>query len=246
MDLQELVKKLEKEYDEGNQIKILQEIGAKLINEYEIEVGNLTIEPLLVEAYYYHKKNFPDTTVHAAKESDAPTYKLARERQKNHFGELYVHYGTNDGIDVILSLRNDYYLSFLIKNAQIKKNDLINNEMTTQCKISEMLCKECDKCSECQKGNKCKYYGEKILKLVKPKNYEITFVKRKGLTNDYASKPLAALPINKIRDYPFTAGQSRTDIIQCYIKKKLQTEGYNEEQLKQLAKGLINWKKLKG
>ena len=246
MNLQELVEKLKNENNEEKQIKILQEIGAKLINEYEIEVGNLTIEPLLVEAYYYHKKNFPDTAVHAAKESDAPTYKLARERQKNHFGELYVHYGTKDGIDVVLSSSNDYYLSFLIKNAQIKKNDLINNEMTTQCKISEMLCKECDKCSECQKGNKCKYYGEKILKLVKPKNYKVTFVKRKGLTNDYASKPLAALPINKIRDYPFTAGQSRTDIIQCYIKEQLQTEGYNEEQLKQLAKGLINWKKLKG
>lgn len=238
--LRDKVCKLEAAYDKEEQVRILQEIGAELINEYVIEVGNMVIEPLLVEAYYYHKDKFPDNSVHAGKESNAPTYKLARQRQKNHFGELYVHYGTKDGIDVVLSTNDEYDLSFLIKNA------LVDNKMVTQCKISEMLCEKCDKCNDCQKGAQCKYYGKVILKSAKPKNFEIVFVKRRGLTNDYANEILAALPINKIRDYPFTAGQSVTEIVRCYIEEQLRTEGYNEDQLKQLAKGIIAWKKLKG
>lgn len=239
-DLKKLIGKLQNEHDPKEQEKILQEIGAELINKYEIKIGNLTIEPLLVEAYYYHRGKFPDISAHAAKKSDAYTYELARQRQKNHFGELYVHYGTKDGIDVVLSTSNDYYLSFLIKNA------LINNEFAKQCKISEILCKKCDKCNECNKGFKCKHYGKVILTTVKPKNFEIVFVKRKGLTNDYASKSLAALPINKIKEYLFTAGQCRTEIIRRYIEEQLKKEEYNEEQLKELAKGIIAWKKLKG
>ena len=52
-EMKNLVKELEQEYDDKRQVKILQEIGKKLINEYEIKIGEFTIEPLLVEAYYY-------------------------------------------------------------------------------------------------------------------------------------------------------------------------------------------------
>lgn len=222
------------------QIKILQEISAKLINEYEIKIGNLTIEPLLVEAYYYHEEKFQDNSVHAANESTANTYELARARQEDNFGKLYVHYGTKDGIDVVLS-NGKYYLSFLIKNA------LINNEFATQCKVSQILCGNCDYIDKCDKGINCKYYKTNILKHKDNiENTEIVFVKRKGLKNEYKDKLLAALPIYKIKNYAFTSGECITNIVKNYIESQLKTESYDEEKLKELASGLIAWKKLKG
>ncbi len=238
--LEKLVNELVAESNEEKQIKTLQDIGKLLLTEYIIQVGDLTIKPLLVEAYYYNN-NFKDNSVHAAKESDANTYKLARARQENNFGELYVHYGTKDGIDVVLS-NGKYYLSFLIKNA------LINNEFATQCKVSEMLCRNCDYNSKCNKGIECKYYdGTKILMhRYNTDNSEIVFVKRKGLKNKYKDELLAALPIYKIKNYAFTSGECKTNIVKNYIESQLKTESYDEEKLKELASGLIAWKKLKG
>ena len=245
-ELRKLVKELEQLTDKKEIVAKLQEIGAELINKYEIKVGNVTIEPLLVEAYYYDKDKFPDDSAHAAKESKANTYELARDRQKNHFGELYVHYGTKDGIDVVLS-DGEYYLSYLIKNA------LINENFASQCKISEKLCSSCDRYNSClgndkNKGFGCKHYGENILVKVNPKEYEIAYAKRKGLKNATANLRLSALPIKpkeKIMDYPITAGQSRTEIIREYIENQIKKGGYNEDELRNLAKGLIRWDKFK-
>ena len=192
-ELKKLVENLEKENDEKKQERILQNIGKLLLTEYIIQIGNLTIKPLLVEAYYYNS-NFKDNSVHAANESNANTYELARARQENNFGELYVHYGTKDGIDVVLS-NGKYYLSFLIKNA------LINNKFAAQCKVSQILCGNCDYNDKCNKGINCKYYGTNILKHKDNiENTEIVFVRRKGLTNEYKDKSLAALPIYKINN----------------------------------------------
>lgn len=238
-NLEELVENLEKENDEKKQEKILQNIGKLLLTEYIIQINDLIIKPLLVEAYYYNS-NFKDNSVHAAKESNANTYKLAKARQENNFGELYVHYGTKDGIDVVLS-NGKYYLSFLIKNA------LINNEFATQCKVSQILCENCDYNGKCNKGMNCKYYETKILKHRNNiGNSEIVFVRRKGLTNEYKDKLLAALPIYKIKDYAFTPGESKTNIVKNYIESQFKMESYDEEKLKELASGLIAWKKLKG
>lgn len=232
----EIVANLEGDHKE-EQIKILKEIGAKLINEYVIQVGNLRIEPMLVEAYYYHKEKFGDKSVHAAySDSNASTYKLARERQMNKFGELYVHYGCKDGIDVVLS-NGDYYLSILIKNA------LINGEFKKQCAISETICSTCDKCNECDKGFKCKYYGEKVLK--KKDHYidkNIVFLARKGIKGDFADKKLAALPIDEIRKYPFTPGECATTLIKNYIKEQLESGHTEKAKLKELSKGIVAWK----
>lgn len=237
--LRELVENLEEEKNDKKQEKILQNIGKLLLTEYIIQIGNLTIKPLLVEAYYYNS-NFKDDSVHAANESNANTYELARARQENNFGELYVHYGTKDGIDVVLS-NGKYYLSFLIKNA------LINNKFAAQCKISQILCGNCDYNDKCNKGINCKYYGTNILKHKDNiENTEIVFVRRKGLTNEYKDKSLAALPIYKIKNYAFTSGESKTNIVKNYIESQLKTESYDEEKLKELASGLIAWKKLKG
>ena len=221
-------------------VPILQKIGKLLLTEYIIQIGNLTIKPLLVEAYYYNNSNFKDDSVHAANKSNANTYKLARDRQENNFGELYVHYGTKDGIDVVLS-NGKYYLSFLIKNA------LINNKFAAQCKVSQILCGNCDYIDKCIKGINCKYYGTNILKHKDNiENTEIVFVKRKGLKNEYKNKLLAALPIYKIKNYAFTAGECKTNIVKKYIESQFKTESYDEEKLKELASGLIDWKKLKG
>lgn len=240
-ELKCFVKELEKERDLKRQKEILQRIGAKIINTYVIKVGTVMIEPFLVEAYYYHKGKFEDTSVHASKPSKAPTYELARQRQQNHFGELYVHYGLKDGIDIVLSLHNGSYLSFLIKNA------LVNGEWATQCKISEKICEKCNNQNKCKKGIECSYYGEIVISPRKePQNLNIVFVPRKGIPNDCTKTPLAALPINKIRDYQFTAGKSRTAIVQCYIKKELMKNPQEKEllKLKKLAYGLVSWNEL--
>ena len=226
-------------------IKHLKEICEMFLNEYVIKIGKLTIEPLLVEAYYYHEGRFEDTSVHAAKDSKAPTYQLARERQKNNFGKLYVHYGTKDGIDIVLSLGDGYYLSLLIKNA------LVNGEWATQCAISEKICGKCYKRSEC-KGQDCLHYGEIVLEPVENKKQEIVFFPRKGVKGDFAMEPLAALPIDRIKDYPFTTGISRSEIVKAYIREKYmrtylhtknpEERAKEEKRLKTLAHGLIAWK----
>ena len=242
-ELKRLVNELEGAADK---VQKLNEIGEKLLNEYEVKIDNMVIEPLLVEAYY-NSNDFPDDSVHAAKKSNANTYTLAKQRQKNNYGELYVHYGRKDGIDIVLS-NGDYYLSFLIKNALIHIIEPPQcGIFAKQCKISEMLCEKCDGMANCEKGMACKYYGKKVLKSVQPKNNEITFVKRKGLKNSYADKPMAALPINKIKekDYNFTSVESSTENNKAYIEKQISMKDYDEEKLKDLAKGLIAWKTFK-
>lgn len=219
-------------------IKMLQQICEKLLNEYVIKIGETSIEPMLIEAYYYHSGKFEDTSVHASKNSAAQTYELARDRQKNNFGKLYMHYGTKDGIDIVLSRSDDYYLSFLIKNA------LVDGEWATQCAISKKVCEKCNNCGEC-KGCKCKYYDDIVLESVDSKDWEIVFLPRKGIKNNFANEPIAALPINKIKeqDYEFTPGISRTEIIKKYIKENIQEK--DEQELKELARGFVAWEKCK-
>ena len=223
-EMKNLVKELEQEYDDKRQVKILQEIGKKLINEYEIKIGEFTIEPLLVEAYYYatEDKKFADCSVHAAGSETSNTAKLARARQKNNFGELYVHYGTNDGIDLVLS-DGDYYLSFLIKNS------LINGDLAIQSVASKTICEKCNKHKndECDGGKECKYYGEKILRKVTDKNLELVSLPRKGTNGFYACAPLAMLAIDslKIENKYYTAvanslGKGRQWVLAKYALDK--------------------------
>ena len=112
-DLKCLVKKLEKTSNEKEQIRLLQEIGDKLLTEYVIVIPtlNVTIEPLRVEAYYYpynDTSKFDDPCAHPS------------STKVNNFGHLYFieeKYGY-PGVDLCLSL-GDYYLSFLIKNSRV-------------------------------------------------------------------------------------------------------------------------------
>lgn len=197
LTLEELVEKLATKSVEEEQIKILQEIGTKLINEYEICVGNLTIEPMLVEAYYYHDKKFRDKSVYSAKDKDSNDVKYARSRQQKNRGKLFIHY--NDwGIDVCLTDSDDYYLSYLIKNA------LVNGEWQTQKQIGLEVCQKCSKYNECKSIWDCQYNNVVVLKKVSPKDQETIFVQRKGLTSGFVDEKLAALSAEAICEYDFS------------------------------------------
>ena len=87
--------------------KELQLLGKKLLTEYVIKIGNIEVEPLWVEAYYYDQNKFPDCNTHMS------------DKQKNRFGQLYFHEKGRGGLDICLSApvpdHEDYYLSVLLK-----------------------------------------------------------------------------------------------------------------------------------
>ena len=176
--MKELVKDLEKKHNDKEQIRILQEIGSKLINNYVIQIGNLTIEPLLVEAYYFNttKNSFIDDNCHQ------------NPKQKGRFGKIYQHTKTevNGGIDICLSpkkeeIEDNYFLSFLIKVARI------NGKPYKQEAINSKLLKEIDVDAES---------FDNVLKPIKRKDVDIICVPRKGThKGKFAHAPLAMLSV---------------------------------------------------
>ena len=120
----DLVRQLENTSEKTAQLKILQEIGKKLLTEYVIKVGDITIKPLWVEAYYSDTNTgFVDEAVHG------------NECQKNQYGALYFHHKTDDqrsGVDICLSCGN-YYLSYLLKYT------LVNGIFKSQAQLSSMI-----------------------------------------------------------------------------------------------------------
>ena len=113
--------------------KELQLIGRMLVTDYVIKIGNITIEPLWVEAYYSNvAKGFADPFIYGKEE-------------QSEFGILYFHHKTDDsrsGVDICLSLcdetKNKYYLSYLLKYT------LVNGEFTTQSQLSAKIRKAYD------------------------------------------------------------------------------------------------------
>ena len=120
----DLVRQLENTSEKTAQVKILQEIGKKLLTEYVIKIGDITIKPLWVEAYYSDTNTgFVDEAVHG------------NECQKNQYGALYFHHKTDDqrsGVDICLSCGN-YYLSYLLKYT------LVNGIFKSQAQLSSMI-----------------------------------------------------------------------------------------------------------
>lgn len=102
-----VVEQLVKATDPNEQIRILQEISKTILTKYVIQIGDFTIEPLWVEAYYYDQKTFPDCNTHM------------NDKQKNRFSQLYFHKKGHGGLDICLSEpvqdHEDYYLSVLLK-----------------------------------------------------------------------------------------------------------------------------------
>ena len=122
--MEDLINQLTSTHDKDAQVKLLQEIGKKLLTEYVIKIGDITIKPLWVEAYYSDTNTgFVDEAVHG------------NECQKNQYGALYFHHRTDDqrsGVDICLSCGN-YYLSYLLKYT------LVNGVFKSQAQLSSMI-----------------------------------------------------------------------------------------------------------
>ena len=117
-ELEQMVNALAEIEESGKQgrckrIDQLQKICDKILGEYVIEIGEITIEPLRLETYYYHPGKFEDPSVH-------------KKPQQKTFARLYLHKEDETelkskgfgGVDICLSC-GDYYLSFLVKNSRI-------------------------------------------------------------------------------------------------------------------------------
>ena len=122
--MEDLINQLTSTHDKDAQVNFLQEIGKKLLTEYVIKVGDITIKPLWVEAYYSDTNTgFVDEAVHG------------NECQKNQYGALYFHHKTDDqrsGVDICLSCGN-YYLSYLLKYT------LVNGIFKSQAQLSSVI-----------------------------------------------------------------------------------------------------------
>lgn len=139
-DLKESIKELETITDKKEIETKLQLLGKTLITEYIIRIGDITVEPLWVEAYYSNKKvEFVDPFIHGN----------GGKEEQSEFDILYFHHKTDDtrsGVDLCLSLckvegyksEKPYYLSYLLKYT------LVNGEFTTQSQLSAKIRKAYD------------------------------------------------------------------------------------------------------
>ena len=122
--MENLINQLTSTHDKDAQVNFLQEIGKKLLTGYVIKIGDITIKPLWVEAYYSDTNTgFVDEAVHG------------NECQKNQYGALYFHHKTDDqrsGVDICLSCGN-YYLSYLLKYT------LVNGIFKSQAQLSSVI-----------------------------------------------------------------------------------------------------------
>lgn len=180
-DLKNIVEELENEYNREKQIKLLQKIEKLLITDYAVNVCGCLIEPLWVEAYYFHSGKFEDFNDHR------------KAKQKDAFGKLYLHTEKKispsnrlGGVDIVLS-SGDYYLSFLIKNS------LCNEKFCKQVELNAILSER-----EYSFEN-----SDNVLVELK-RNHRVFFTKRIGLTKEsFKEENLAAIPIDILKNYPF-------------------------------------------
>ena len=101
-ELRRIVKGLLAATGEEEQVQLLQQIEKKLLTGYRIRVGSLGIEPLVLEAYYYHETHFADANTHRAPE-------------QKEWDQLYRHCkkadmdpsGRTGGVDLCLACQED-------------------------------------------------------------------------------------------------------------------------------------------
>lgn len=209
-NLKTAVRNLEKETDRKKQIEILQSVNKLLLTCYEIKVGDFTIEPLLVEAYYYCPGKFEDTNTHGFKSEKC------RSGQSGRFGKLYVHKMGYGGIDICLSMREDYCLSFLIKNSLVSKEGAAeeNKKFCTQVSLLRYL-KENSVGADIieQKGVLCEKNKDTA---------PVVNTVRKGVKGSFKNDELASLPVDSLKDYPLTLekGHTKERIVENYLKRE--------------------------
>ena len=208
-NLKTAIKNLEKEIDGEKQIELLQSINKFLLTEYVIKIRDLIIQPLLVEAYYYCQGKFEDTNTHGFKSEKC------RRGQSGRFGKLYVHKMGYGGIDICLSMREDYCLSFLIKNSLVYKNAAEENKkFCTQVSLLRYLKENLDGADIIeQKGVLCEKNKEAA---------PVINTVRKGVNGSFKNDELASLSIDSLKEYPLTLekGYTKERIVENYLKRE--------------------------
>lgn len=206
-ELESMVKNLVSINESGvcgkrKRIAQLQKICEVILNKYQLKINdNIVVEPLRVEAYYYHEGKY----------EDGNTYKS--DKQKFRFGKLNLHErdkNQSDGVDLCLSY-DDFFLSFLIKNSLIKNKS----------ENTETFIKQQSLHYELEKLDKDIEERENVL-IKKPKLQDddsiVFFTVRKGLVKgwedekdirrkkqrfDFLYEPLAAMKGLNHHDYDF-------------------------------------------
>lgn len=208
-NLKTAVRNLEKETNRKKQIELLQSINKFLLTEYVIKIRDLIIQPLLVEAYYYCPGKFEDTNTHGFKSEKC------RRGQSGRFGKLYVHKMGYGGIDICLSMREDYCLSFLIKNSLVYKNAAEENKkFCTQVSLLRYLKENLDGADIIErKGVLCEKNKEAA---------PVINTVRKGVNGSFKNDELASLSIDSLKEYPLTLekGYTKERIVENYLKRE--------------------------
>lgn len=208
-NLKTAIKNLEKEIDREKQIELLQSINKFLLTEYVIKIRDFIIEPFLVEAYYYCQGKFEDTNTHGFKSEKC------RRGQSGRFGKLYVHKMGYGGIDICLSMREDYCLSFLIKNSLVYKNAAEENKkFCTQVSLLRYLKENLGGADIIeQKGVLCEKNKEAV---------PVINTVRKGVNGSFKNDELASLSIDSLKEYPLTLekGYTKERIVENYLKRE--------------------------
>lgn len=208
-ELKNLVRALEKEWDTERQFKLLQEINRLLLTDFAAEAGDFIIEPLLVEAYYFAEGKFEDTDTHGFKSEKS------RRGQAGRFGKLYVHKIGYGGIDLCLSLSDDYCLSFLIKNSLLlKKENPQEKIFCAQVSLSRIL-KE-----NLGSAEKVEETGRLIRR--KSDRARVIDTVRKGVKGSFKDRKLACVSVEGLKNYPLTLekGHGKESLVKEYLEKE--------------------------
>ena len=220
--------------------ELLQDINAMILTQYVIQVKDIVIEPLRVEAYLYVDGRFEDKFIHRPNKK-AP-YGAC---QRNRFGQLYVHPGYS-GVDIVLSLEETYAYSCLIKNSRISVGGKVVEPFAKQYGVAIFLKK-----IGFQIGD-----NQVVLKKREHPREDIVFnTVRKGLLsikerpdfskaeqNQFNARPIASLIELKEHtssQFNFETGYGGDWIVVQYLKKvKEENPNITTNQLNQLRKEL--------
>ena len=243
--LEILVEELEKLTDKDEIGRKLQDIETELLCNYCISIGDIIINPLLVEAYYKCEE-FDDSFTHGS------------PRQKDRFCKVYIHEVGRGGIDICLS-KGNYPLAFLIKNALVyspKDKGGHDDLFLKQTEIDDLIRDEsiCGVIKKLDEDNKVYYIPQKEIIVKKKKcmdtlkHNKITFwvrkfdneTKEKNAKNTYLKEKLAAFSLEAMKKYPLTIEGGKGAAVIEYIKKHNSEFKSNEEKI-QFAKEYANY-----
>ena len=210
-------------------VRVLQMIGEKLLTEYYVQFGNLRIDPLRVEAYYFHKGTFEDCTTYG-------------KNEQKEYNRLFLH-GSDigrEGVDICIgsgeAAKDDgRYLSFLIKDAIVTDE----NGESVYCKQTALYYK-LEKVKEIAKSQKTvlqtkpkvkahvfntvrnglseKPFGQELLGSLIPVKKEIKMAIVGEKENGEYPIVIKDTELNGIASYDYETGFGADQIIAQYLK----------------------------